>query len=60
MINIKEMLKVIKGQGHKVKNQGQICNFVKKNCVSYISWNNDCLLMTLTGRIAIDEMLKLK
>ena len=31
MINIDDMLNLTKGQGHKVKGQGQICNFVKKN-----------------------------
>ena len=30
MISIVEMLKLTKGQGHKVKGQGQICDFVKK------------------------------
>ena len=30
MIGIDEMLKLTKGQGHKVKGQGQICNYVKK------------------------------
>ena len=31
MIDINEMLKLTKGQGHKVKGQGHICDFVKKN-----------------------------
>ena len=31
MISIDKMLKLTQGQGHKVKGQGQICNFVKKN-----------------------------
>ena len=30
MIDIKEMLKLTLGQGHKVKGQGQICSFPKK------------------------------
>ena len=29
-VDINEMLKLTQGQGHKVKGQGQICNFVKK------------------------------
>ena len=29
MIGIDETLKWTQGQGHKVKGQGQICNFVK-------------------------------
>ena len=31
MISIDEILMLTQGQGHKVKGQGQICNFVKKN-----------------------------
>ena len=31
MISIDKMLMMTQGQGHKVKGQGQICNFVKKN-----------------------------
>ena len=30
MIDIDKMLMLTKGQGHKVKGQGQICDFVKK------------------------------
>ena len=30
MISIDKMLMLTQGQGHKVKGQGQICNFVKK------------------------------
>ena len=29
MIDTNEMLKLTLGQGHKVKGQGQICNYVK-------------------------------
>ena len=29
MISIDKMLMLTKGQGHQVKDQGQICNFVK-------------------------------
>ena len=51
------MLMLTQGQGHKVKGQGQICNFVKKTCFDYISWTNVWIL--LTHMITIDEMLKL-
>ena len=30
IIDIDETLKLTKGQGHKVKGQGQICNYRKK------------------------------
>ena len=40
MIDINEMLKLTKGQGHKVKGQGQIYSFDKKG-FDYISWTND-------------------
>ena len=30
MISIDKMLMLTQGQGHKVKGQGQICNFVKR------------------------------
>ena len=30
MISIDKMLMLTQGQGHKVKGQGRICNFVKK------------------------------
>ena len=29
LINIIELLKLTQGKGHKVKGQGQICNYVK-------------------------------
>ena len=31
MISIDKMLKLYQGQGHKVKGEGQICSFLKKN-----------------------------
>ena len=31
------MFKLTKGQGHKVKGQGQICNFVRKTYFDYIN-----------------------
>ena len=35
MIGIIEMLKLTQGQGHKVKGQGQICNYVKLLFLNY-------------------------
>ena len=42
MISINEMLKLTKGQGHKVKGQGQTCKFVKNFLQLYImnQWLN--------------------
>ena len=34
MISIDKMLMLTQGQGHKVKGQGQICNFVKKRVLA--------------------------
>ena len=34
MISIDKMLMLTQGQGHKVKGQGQICDFVKKNVLT--------------------------
>jgi len=36
MIDINEMLKLTLGQGHKVKVQGQICDFLKTCFCLYI------------------------
>ena len=36
MIDINETLKLTQGQGHKVKGQGHICNFVKNLFWLYI------------------------
>ena len=36
MIDINEMLKLTLGQGHKVKGQGHICDFVKNLFWLYI------------------------
>ena len=36
MTSIDKMLMLFKGQGHKVKGQGQLCNFVKKKRASVI------------------------
>ena len=58
MIDIIELLKLTQGQGHKVKGQGHICNYVKL-LLSYKLWTGDCILMILTYLIDIDETLKL-
>ena len=58
MIDIDETLNLTQGQGHKVKNQGHICNYVKL-LLSYKSWAIDSILMILTYLINIDETLKL-
>ena len=34
MISINKMLMLTQGQGHKVKVQGQICNFIKKRVLA--------------------------
>ena len=52
------MLKLTQGQGHKVKGQGQICDFVK-TCFDYISRTNEWILIKITHRVDINEMLKL-
>ena len=58
MVNIDETLNLTQGQGHKVKDQGHICNYVKR-LFSYKSWEIDSILMILTYLIDIDETLKL-
>ena len=58
MIDIDETLNLTQGQGHEVKYQGHICNYVKL-LFSYKSWTGDSILMTLTYLIDIDETLKL-
>ena len=58
MISINEMLKLIKGQGHKVKGQGQTCKFVK-NLYGYIPRTNDWIWRILAHMIDINEMLML-
>ena len=47
-----EIKKLTKGEGHKVKGQGQLCNF-EKSCFNYISWSNDSIWTTLTHKIDI-------
>ena len=51
------MLKLTQGQGFKVKGQGQICNFIKKNCRLYIM-KNDWILMTLIHMVSYNVLLK--
>ena len=58
MVDIDETLKLTQGQGHKVKDQGHICSYVKL-LFSYKSWTDDSILMILTYLIDIDETLKL-
>ena len=58
IVDIDETLKLTQGQGHKVKDQGHICNYVKL-LLSYKSWTGDYIFMILTYLIDIDEMLKL-
>ena len=58
MVYIDETFKLTQGQGHKVKGQVHICNYVKL-LLSYKSWTGDCILMILTYLIDIDETSKL-
>ena len=58
MVDNDETLKLTQGQGHKVKDQGHICSYVKL-LFSYESWTDDSILMILTYPINIDETLKL-
>ena len=58
MVNIDETLKLTRGQGHKVKGQGHICNYVNL-LSSYKSWAGDIIFMIPTYLIDIDETLKL-
>ena len=57
MISITRMLKLTKGQGHKVKGQSQICRF-KKKCLGYKSGTDDCVFIKLILRIYIHATLK--
>ena len=57
MVDIEETFKLTQGQGHKVKDQGHICNYVKL-LFSYKSWAIDSILMILTLMIDIDETLE--
>ena len=58
MIDIDETLKLTQGQGHKVKDQGHIRNYVKL-LFSFKSWMGDSILMILLYLIDIDERFKL-
>ena len=58
MVDIDETLKLNKGQGYKVKDQGHICNYVTL-LFTYKSWTGDSILMILTYLIDIDETIKL-
>ena len=59
MISIVKMLMFTQGQGHKVKGQGQIYDFVKKSVLTNKSWSNDWILIILTHMIDINKMSKL-
>ena len=57
---IDETLKLNKGQGYKVKDQGHICNLNYVPLLfTYKSWISDSILMIITYLIDIDETLKL-
>ena len=58
MVNFDETLKLTRGQGHKVKVQGHICNYVNL-LFSYKLWAGDSILMILTHMIDNDETFKL-
>ena len=58
VMDVDQTVTLTQGQGHKVKGQGHICNYVKL-LLSYKSWTDDFILMILTYLIDIDETLKL-
>ena len=58
MISIIKMFKLTKGQGHKVKGQGQTYKFVK-NVFGYIPRTNDWIWMILAHMTDINKMWKL-
>ena len=58
MVDIDETFILTKGQGHEVKDQGHICNYVNL-LFSYKSWAGDSFLIIPTYLIDIDETLKL-
>ena len=56
--NIDAALKSTKDQGYKVKGQGQICNYLKKNCLGFKSGTDDCIFIKLMLMIHINATLK--
>ena len=58
MVNIDKTWKLTLGQGHNVKVQGHICNYVNL-LFSYKLWAGDSILMILTHMIDNDETFKL-
>ena len=58
IVHIDENLKLIKGQGHKVKGQGHTCIY-GNSCFGYKSWTDEWILMILTHMIDIDETVNL-
>ena len=57
-IHIHATLKVTKGQGHKVKGQGQRSRYVKNNDLGFKSRTNDRIVVKLMHRVDIDATLK--
>ena len=56
-VDIDATLKVTQVQGHKVNDQGQICNYVK-NCLGYKSETDDWVFTRLIHSIHIHATLK--
>ena len=59
MISIDKMLMLTQGQGHKVKGQGQICNFVKIRVLAIYHQPMIAHWWCAIHRISIVNMLKL-
>ena len=53
-IDNNETKKLTQGQGHKVKGQGQICNYTK-NWFGYKSFMADCILLIIEHMIDINK-----
>ena len=58
-VDIDATMKMTQGQGHKVKGQGQIYRYVKKNDIGYKSRTNDWFVVKLMHRVDIDATLKM-
>ena len=56
-VNIDATLNMTQVQGHKVKGQGQIRNYVK-NCLGYKSGTDDCIFIKFIHGIHIHATLK--
>ena len=57
-VDINATLKLTQGQGHKVKDQGCICSYIR-NCLGYKSGTDDCIFIKIIHSIYIYAMLKL-